>query len=337
MVTVRKDQPLTEEGRLDADQWLQLLSDKVAIQDIAQIRFACHIAEVAQFDSHFGENTWPEGYGCMNVGIEMAEILADLQLDQDTLVAAIIYRAVREERVSIERVRTEISETVANLIEGVLKMAAIGTLVSPTNKIVLGQQQSQMDNIRKMLVAMVDDVRVALIKLAERTCAIRAVKDAGRERKMRVAREVFDVYAPLAHRLGIGHIKWELEDLSFRYLEPLSYKRIASLLEEKRLDRQKYIEEVIELMQTSLKRMGIEAEINGRVKHIYSIWQRCNVRKFLLIRSTIFALCVFWLMTFVIAMPFWVLCIHCGNIFRKNLMTISLLLNRMVISRFIQR
>jgi len=279
MVTVRNDQPLTKEGRLDADQWLQLLSDKVAIQDIAQIRFACHIAEVAQFDSHFGENTWPDGYGCMNVGIEMAEILADLQLDQDTLVAAIIYRAVREGRVSIERVRAEISDTVANLIEGVLKMAAIGTLVSPTNKIVLGQQQSQMDNIRKMLVAMVDDVRVALIKLAERTCAIRAVKDAGRERKMRVAREVFDVYAPLAHRLGIGHIKWELEDLSFRYLEPLSYKRIASLLEEKRLDRQKYIEEVIELMQASLKRMGIEAEINGRVKHIYSIWRKMQRKK----------------------------------------------------------
>lgn len=279
MVTVRKDQPLTENGHLDADKWLQLLSDKVEIQDIAQIRYACHVAEVAQFNSKFGENTWPEGYGCMNVGLEMAEILADLQLDQDTLVAAIIYRAVREERVSIERVRREIGETVANLIEGVLKMAAIGTLVSPTNHIVLGQQQGQMDNIRKMLVAMIDDVRVALIKLAERTCAIRAVKNAGRERKMRVAREVFHVYAPLAHRLGIGHIKWELEDLSFRYLEPLSYKRIAKLLEEKRLDRQKYIENVIEMLQQSLERMNIDAEISGRVKHIYSIWRKMQRKK----------------------------------------------------------
>ncbi|GLQ31195.1 GTP diphosphokinase [Litoribrevibacter albus] len=279
MVTVRQDQPLTTDGHLDADQWLQLLSDKVEIQDIAQIRYACHVAEVAQFSSEFGENTWPEGYGCMNVGIEMAEILADLQLDQDTLVAAIVYRAVREERLSIERVRTELGETVANLIEGVLQMAAIGTLVSPTNNIVLGQQQTQMDNIRKMLVAMIDDVRVALIKLAERTCAIRAVKNAGRERKMRVAREVFHVYAPLAHRLGIGHIKWELEDLSFRYLEPLSYKRIAKLLEEKRLDRQKYIENVIELLQQSLERMNIDAEISGRVKHIYSIWRKMQRKK----------------------------------------------------------
>ncbi|GAA3940173.1 GTP diphosphokinase [Litoribacillus peritrichatus] len=279
MVTVRKDQPLKENGHLDAEQWLQLLSDKVEVQNIAQIRFACHLAEVAQFDENLGENTWPDGYGCMNVGIEMAEILADLQLDQDTLVAAIIYRAVREGRISIERVRNEIGQNVADLIEGVLKMAAIGTLISPTDQMVLGQQQSQMDNIRKMLVAMIDDVRVALIKLAERTCAIRAVKNASRERKMRVAKEVFHVYAPLAHRLGIGHIKWELEDLSFRYLEPIAYKRIASLLEEKRIDRQKYIEDVIDMLQKSFSRMGIEAEINGRVKHIYSIWRKMQRKK----------------------------------------------------------
>jgi GTP pyrophosphokinase len=283
MVTVRQDQPLLEDGRLNAEQWLQLLSDKVEIADVAQIRYACHLAETAQFlnEDEFQptDTGWPDGYGCMNVGIEMAEILADLQLDQDTLVAAIIYRAVRERRIDIDLVRQKLGETVASLIEGVLQMAAIGTLVVPVNKSVLGQQQSQMDNIRKMLVAMIDDVRVALIKLAERTCAIRAVKNAGRQRKMRVAREVFDVYAPLAHRLGIGHIKWELEDLSFRYLEPVSYKRIATLLEEKRLDRQQYIDDVIELVQNSLTRMGIDAEINGRAKHIYSIWRKMQRKK----------------------------------------------------------
>src|SRR5690554_8007451 len=98
--------------------------------------------------------------------------------------------------------------------------------------------QSQVENLRKMLVTMIDDVRVVLIKLAERTCAIRAVKDAPEEKRMRVAREVFDIYAPLAHRLGIGHIKWELEDLSFRYLHASAYKKIAKLLDEKRLDRE---------------------------------------------------------------------------------------------------
>src|SRR5690625_5987081 len=100
------------------------------------------------------------------------------------------------------------------------------------------QADEQAENIRKMLVAMVDDVRVALIKLAERTCAIRAVNSASPARRQQVAREVSDVYAPLAHRLGIGHIKWELEDLSFRYLEPAQYKSIATLLDERRLARE---------------------------------------------------------------------------------------------------
>src|SRR5690554_8136409 len=102
----------------------------------------------------------------------------------------------------------------------------------------------------------IDDVRVALIKLAERTCAIRAVKDAPEEKRMRVAREVFDIYAPLAHRLGIGHSKWELEDLSFRYLHASAYKKIAKLLDEKRLDREGYIRRVIDTLQTELQEIG---------------------------------------------------------------------------------
>jgi GTP pyrophosphokinase len=111
------------------------------------------------------------------------------------------------------------------------------------------QSQSQLDNVRKMLVAMIDDVRIALIKLAERTFAIRELKDANDERQQRVAREIFDVYAPLAHRLGIGHIKWELEDLSFRYLEPDAYKHIARLLDEKRLQRDSYIQNVTKTLK----------------------------------------------------------------------------------------
>ncbi|WP_372782830.1 bifunctional (p)ppGpp synthetase/guanosine-3',5'-bis(diphosphate) 3'-pyrophosphohydrolase, partial [Litorivivens sp.] len=113
----------------------------------------------------------------------------------------------------------------------------------------------------------------ALIKLAERTSAIRAVKNKP-EKRYRVAREVFDIYAPLAHRLGIGHIKWELEDLSFRYLQPLAYKKIAKLLDEKRLDRQRYIEEAIALISESVGKEGVTAEIVGRAKHIYSIWRK---------------------------------------------------------------
>jgi len=121
----------------------------------------------------------------------------------------------------------------------------------------------------------VNDVRVALIKLAERTCAIRAVKNAPEARRHKVAREVFDIYAPLAHRLGVGQIKWELEDLSFRYLEPDQYKQIASLLDEKRLDRQTFIQQVTSLIRQSVAEANIEgAQIDGRAKHIYSIWRK---------------------------------------------------------------
>ena len=121
---------------------------------------------------------------------------------------------------------------------------------------------------------MVDDIRVVLIKLAERTCAIRAVSKSSAEKRIRLAREVFEIYAPLAHRLGIGHLKWELEDLSLRYIEPLSYKRIAKQLDEKRTARQVYIDEVIIELDEKLRLANIEASLEGRAKHIYSIWRK---------------------------------------------------------------
>jgi len=152
-------------------------------------------------------------------------------------------------------------------------MAAINETDTSKTR-VLGQNQDQVENVRKMLLAMVDDVRVALIKLAERTCAIRAVKTAGDEKRRRVAREVFDIYAPLAHRLGIGQLKWELEDLSFRYLQPENYKGIASLIDERRVDRERYITEVTDALRRHFNRAGIDAEINGRAKSIYSIWRK---------------------------------------------------------------
>src|SRR5690606_31363227 len=166
-------------------------------------------------------------------------------------------------------------ETIARLVEGVLRMAAISAVLNPTRKPVLGQQEGQLDNVRKMLVAMVDDVRVALLKLAERTVIIRALKDGDEERRLKVSREIFDIYAPLAHRLGVGQLKWELEDLSFRYLQPGAYKKVAKLLDEKRLDREAYIVKVIDELKGHLARSGIhDVQVDGRAKHIYSIWRK---------------------------------------------------------------
>lgn len=221
------------------------------------------------------DNVWSEYSSSFVTGLEMADILAELRLDQDALIAAVIYRAVRENKMSLAEVEEFYGETVAKLVEGVLRMAAISSLRNDSDDEVLGKRSEEhVENVRKMLVAMVDDVRIALIKLAERTCAIRAVKEAPDQRKRKVAREVFDIYAPLAHRLGIGHIKWELEDLGFRYLMPDEYKTVAKLLDEKRLDRQEYINNVVETLNTQIGKNNIDAEVSGRVKHIYSIWRK---------------------------------------------------------------
>ena len=272
MVKVREDHPRNADGSVNIDLWLSRLGLAGDV-DFARLKSACELSyQVEQRCQALSQNAWDPNTSSFLTGLEMAEILAELQLDQETLVAAILYRAVREEKLPLAQVQAEYGEHIATLIDGVLRMAAMSRVRSGDNP-VLGQAEAQKENIRKMLVALVDDVRVALIKLAERTCAIRSVKNIP-EKRFRVAREVFDVYAPLAHRLGIGHIKWELEDLSFRYLQPTAYKKIAKLLDGKRLDRLDYIEQVKASLSEALTRSGIEHELSGRAKHIYSIWRK---------------------------------------------------------------
>lgn len=279
MVKVREDYPLSDDGQIDLSAWLERIRLRVEILDIAQLQHACEYARAIDSATSAKKNAWSARTSSFLTGLAMADILADLKLDQETLSAAVLYRAVREGKVSLEEIEKEFGQDIRHLIDGVLQMAAISQVINTDNKqTVLGQQQ-QLDNIRKMLVAMIDDVRVALIKLAERTFAIREVKEASEERKQRVAREIFDIYAPLAHRLGIGHIKWELEDLSFRYLEPEAYKHVAHLLDEKRLQRNDYIQQVIQTLKEKLADMHLQAEISGRAKHIYSIWRKMQRKK----------------------------------------------------------
>ncbi|MBX9914217.1 MAG: HD domain-containing protein, partial [Pseudomonadaceae bacterium] len=273
MVQVRAQQPINADGTVNLEGWLdQVLSLDPAL-DRGALKEACDFARESEQQANAAKNLWAEGASSFHAGLEIALILADLKLDQDSLVAAVIYRGVREGHIPLAAVQQRFGTVVSKLIDGVLRMAAISASLNPRESLVLGTQV-QVENLRKMLVAMVDDVRVALIKLAERTCAIRAIKNAPDEKRQRVAREVFDIYAPLAHRLGIGHIKWELEDLSFRYLEPEQYKQIAKLLHERRLDREQYISEVMQQLREELAAAGIDADISGRAKHIYSIWRK---------------------------------------------------------------
>ena len=273
MVQVRVQQPLNTDGSLNLDAWLDhAISIDPALERQA-LKEACEFALNAEQQANAAQNRWSEGNSGFRTGLEIAEILADLKLDQDSLVAAVVYRGVREGKTTLAQVHQHFGPVVGKLVDGVQRMAAISASLNPRQSMVLGAQ-AQVENLRKMLVAMVDDVRVALIKLAERTVAIREVKHADDEKRHRVAREVFDIYAPLAHRLGIGHIKWELEDLSFRYLEPEQYKQIATLLHERRLDREQYITNVMQQLRDELEATGIKADVSGRAKHIYSIWRK---------------------------------------------------------------
>lgn len=277
MVKVRQDHPIAADGQVDIEAWIDRLNHLDAQSDAAraELRRAAALSLSVSTIHKDGDHSWGEDFSCFRIGLEMAEILADLQLDQDALVAAMLYRAVREHKIDLPEIQKQFGDTVAKLVKGVLRMAAISYQRKEGEERVLGSQAvEQAEKIRKMLVAMVDDVRVALIKLSERTCAIRSVKHATPERRRQVAREVADIYAPLAHRLGIGHIKWELEDLSFRYLQPEEYKRIATLLDERRLDRQEYIDNMLALLRSELQKANIDGEVTGRAKHIYSIWRK---------------------------------------------------------------
>jgi len=268
MVKVRE--PLFVDGRVDLELWLRNLEQSTSGINLGRIRDVCELSEQAEEKAI----VWTEGRSSYRIGLEMADILTELRVDEDGLVAAIIYRAVRENQITLNHVRKQFGDEVANLVEGVLKMAAISNIQFGSRKLILGEKSDQLEQARHMLVALVDDIRVALIKLAERTCSIRAIATSTPEKRISLAREVFEIYAPLAHRLGIGILKWELEDLSLRYLEPISYKRIAAQLDEKRIIRESYIDDVIVGLDKKLRHVGIEAKLEGRAKHIYSIFRK---------------------------------------------------------------
>ncbi len=276
MVKVRQEQPLHFDGTIDLELWLCQLNERVPELNLSRIRQACEISQQAEEKAIASNSEWQSGQSSFKTGLDMADILTELHVDEDGIVAAIIYRALRENQITLSHVKKTFGAEVADLVQGVLRMAAISNIQFSHEQNVLGENSDQLEQAKRMLISLVDDVRVALLKLAERTCAIRAAADSDAERKASLAREVLEIYAPLAHRLGIGHLKWELEDIAFRYTEPDAYKRIASLLDEKRTDRQEYIARVIDTLQAKLKVINIDAELQGRPKHIYSIWKKMH-------------------------------------------------------------
>lgn len=204
-------------------------------------------------------------------GREMVEILVTLSMDKDTLVAALLFPVVEAGLYEPEQLNEDYNNTILQMVTGVSQMAAIGQLNATTEG---AAQSAQVDNIRRMLLSMVDDFRCVVIKLAERICNLREVKDEPDEVRRAAAKECANIYAPLANRLGIGQLKWEIEDYAFRYNHPVTYKQIAKQLSERRIDREQYIERFVNDLAESMKASQIRAEVHGRPKHIYSIWRK---------------------------------------------------------------
>ncbi|SHI27577.1 GTP diphosphokinase [Ferrimonas marina] len=200
---------------------------------------------------------------------EMVEILLPLNMDLETLRASLLYVCLDAGLLDSETLEEREGAAMATLVQSVQVMDAIRTLRSQHT-----EGGSQVDNLRRMLLAMVEDVRAVVIKLAEAVVLLREVKNADEETRVILAREVRDIYAPLANRLGIGQLKWELEDLAFRYLHPDTYMEIARWLDGKRIDRESYIDQFVSGLQAQLDEQGIRAEVYGRPKHIYSIWRK---------------------------------------------------------------
>lgn len=216
------------------------------------------------------------------VGQEMVEILCQLNMDDATLQAALVFPYCEQHALSEDDIYEEFSGEIRDLVVGVRRMDAIKSLharkINSTGFAEKSDEQ-HIDSIRRMLLAMVEDVRAVVIKMAERICALQQVKKADEETRVMVARECASIYAPLANRLGIGQLKWELEDLAFRYLHPVTYKQIAKQLDGKRRERADYIETIVGDLQGLLDGEEIRAEVYGRPKHIFSIWKKMQKKR----------------------------------------------------------
>jgi len=253
---------------LDLDAWLSVVGKSRSEAERQLIHAALALAQQAH-RRQLRASGEPYLVHCLAV----AEIVHHLHLDHEAVAAAILHDVVEDTDVSLDAIEKEFGANVAALVDGVTKMGHIEEIrgAVPSEGAV---ELSHSESVRKLLLAMAEDVRVVLIKLADRLHNMRTLRYLSEDRQRRIARETLDIYAPLANRLGIWQVKWELEDLSLRYMDGEAYRRIASLLDGRRIDRERHIELVKERLQKEFESAGIQAEITGRPKHIYSIWRK---------------------------------------------------------------
>jgi len=196
--------------------------------------------------------------------------LADLELDVITITTGILHDVIEDTDTQLSTIKEEFGEEIAMLVNGVTKLSRISFKT---------QEEQQAENFRKMFLAMAEDVRVILIKLADRLNNMRTLQYIPPFKRLRISRETLEIYVPIANRLGISRIQWELEDLSLRYLEPMKYKIVVNRIAKNRLEREKYVESIKETIKKELQKVKIEAEIHGRPKNIYSIYKKMKERE----------------------------------------------------------
>jgi GTP pyrophosphokinase len=267
MVTVTSSLPADEVvDQTTLERWLQGLPTEFGEADRAYLLKAGQLALEAGEQSHA-----VSGESQIRHALSVAEILSGLRLDRDTLAAAMLLGVRSRDQVSLEQLREQFGDKTARMVDD---LDRIGKLTETSASVTPAAEKEHAENLRRLLLGIAEDVRVVLVVVAERLHLMRVARTLPDEVRRRLAEETRDIYAPLANRLGIWQIKWELEDLVLRFLHPDDYKQIASQLDGRRADRERFIHGVIELLHEKFREVGIEAEISGRPKHIYSIWRK---------------------------------------------------------------
>ncbi|MCW8831542.1 MAG: HD domain-containing protein, partial [Gammaproteobacteria bacterium] len=251
MQSTRQHSRITQ--RYSIDEYLHVIAPTV--EDHSQLRKACET--VWQFPP---DKILPSS-------LDVALLLSELGSDETTLIVGLLSTTQLVESDRLAELEPVFGEKIMNMVRNVCQLHAFQVYD-------VDDTPDQVERLRRMLLSMVDDVRVVLIKLAFRVQRLRQLKQAPPEQQQAVARETLDIFAPIANRLGIGQLKWELEDLSFRYLEPDTYRRIAQHLDEKREEREDFITQVVSTLEHELAAVNVNAKVYGRPKHIYSIWKK---------------------------------------------------------------
>ncbi len=268
MVKLR-ELPRDTSGAVSLAGWLEQVEQRHAARDIERIRSAAQYLRDA-FESSLPQRAASQ----LALSVEIADTVLELGPSDETIIAALFYRAVREGALHPDSLAEDYGDDIAHVVQAVLRMGTVTLESLSAQRVRDVDAAEQLASVRRMLVDMIDDARVPVIKLAERIVALRHARDASEARRRALAVEVQDVFAPLANRLGIGRFRWELEDLAFRCLRPDAYQAVARMLSLRRAEREAQIAVIAEQVRLLLEAHGVNARVEGRAKHIYSIWRK---------------------------------------------------------------